>query len=475
MPYTAFMPKYRMIQPLLIVLLLTLTTQASFAERYVLEKAEKHRLSGEYKLAEQEAKRLLDGVDADDGEVHLFYSMMLDQNNGDRALIKKHIEEGLRLAPNSWRADGARRYLKKLIDAEANPVPVVSKDGKGYTGLKIGHGGQIFGVIAGSPASKAGLLIGDKIESVDNVSTVGASFTTIANRIIGPVGTKVTLVILRGGKRYTSIVLRDTPVPEEQRHLAMESQKPEPSAEHARTRATTIWTPTSALTKKATTEIAKKAIPNIAPTTPINAPQANKPMVPTIIPIEIFRKTRDSETIEREVRITLSAMPKHVQESIKSAGLTVLIVPYILAYKPEFATEKPRGYHGGSYENCRGLFSPSDKKIIVSERVSSGNHPMQLNPTAGYTTVHEIGHAFDSTGGYSSSDDFIKAYEDDGKYLGNEQRNDHEYYLQKEQAGRSEMFAELFTAICAPGVDNRAKAMSKDFPRCTQIVKKYAE
>ncbi|MBC7999620.1 MAG: hypothetical protein IAF58_16835 [Leptolyngbya sp.] len=464
-----------MIQPLLIVLSLTLTTQVSFAERYVLEKAEKHRLSGEYKLAEQEAKKLLDGADADDGEVHLFYSMMLAQNNGDRALIKKHIEEGLRLAPDSWRADDAKRYLRKMIDSEENPVPIVSNGGQGYTGLKIGHGGQVFGVIAGSPASKAGLLTGDRIESVDNVSTVGASFTSIANRIIGPIGTKVTLVIMRSGKRYTCIVLRDTPVPEEQRHLAMENQKPQPSAEHARTRATTLWTPPSTPTKTATTATATKTAANAAPASPKSSPQANKPIIPTIIPIEIFRKTRDSETIEREIRITLSAMPKHVQESIKSAGLTVLIVPYILAYKPEFATEKPRGYHGGSYENCRGMFSPSDKKIIVTERVSAGNHPMQLNPTAGYTTVHEIGHAFDSTGGYSSSEDFIKAYEDDGKYLGNEQRNDHEYFLQKDEAGRSEMFAELFTAICAPGVGNRAKALSKDFPRCTQIVKKYAE
>ncbi len=85
--------------------------------------------------------------------------------------------------------------------------------------------------------------------------------------------------------------------------------------------------------------------------------------------------------------------------------------------------------------------------------------------------MHEFGHAYDHTASYSKADSFVKAYEDDGKYLGNEQRNKFEYFLQENDAGRSEMFAELFQAILSPGSDEDAVKLSHAFPRCTAAVR----
>lgn len=190
----------------------------------------------------------------------------------------------------------------------------------------------------------------------------------------------------------------------------------------------------------------------------------------TIVPIEIFRRTQYTGNTEQQVKLAVSKVPKQVQEAIKQSGISILIVPDMLSAHPELNIEKPRGYHGGGYDNCGGMYSPGPKKIYVCERLSWRNSPLRENWRLAATSIHEMGHAYDSTGSYSKSDAFEKAYEDDGKYLGSEQRKTWEYFLQENDAGRSEMFAEIFVAIVSPADDERAANLSKAFPRCTKVV-----
>lgn len=60
--------------------------------------------------------------------------------------------------------------------------------------------------LEGSPASKAGLLAGDKIIEIDGHSTVGISVDEAVDRIRGPKGTKVVLTIYRDGDSDTTSV-----------------------------------------------------------------------------------------------------------------------------------------------------------------------------------------------------------------------------------------------------------------------------
>ncbi len=90
---------------------------------------------------------------------------------------------------------------------------------KGYTGLRLGEGATVQDVFNDSPAWRAGVRPGDAIESVDKVLTKGLKFQEIADRITGPIGTRVTLIIVRGGKRYTCVLVRGNSQPQPKRLL----------------------------------------------------------------------------------------------------------------------------------------------------------------------------------------------------------------------------------------------------------------
>lgn len=310
---------------------------------------------------------------------------------------------------------------------------------KGYTGLRLGEGASVQEVFNDSPAWRAGVRPGDAIESVDKVLTKGLKFQEIADRITGPIGTHVTLIIVRGGMRYTCVLVRGN---------------------------------SQAATEAAPQAQAPSTASGQRPAAPVAVPPATtKNDAPPIVSIEIFRKTNDTEKTLQKVKEALGQVPASVQEALKRSGISVLIVPTILAARPELINEKPRGYHGGGYDNCAGLYYSSDKKVFISERVSYRNSPYQENWYLIQTAMHEFGHAYDHTASYSKAESFVKAYEDDGKYLGNEQRNKFEYFLQENDAGRSEMFAELFQAILSPGSDADAVKLSQAFPRCTAAVR----
>lgn len=412
------------------------------AEKYILEKAEKYRLSGQYQLALQELERLLAGPERDNGDVHYSYAFMLRHEGGDRAKVKHHLKEGLRISPYSWEADDGKRLLAKIEFEEKEEAELAAIPGA-RVGIVLVRGNHVEKVEAYSPAATVGIVPGDKIEYVNNVSTSGMSTKSVMTRLCGPAGSKILATVSRKGVKFNCYL----------------------------TRALAAKTGTSIGAKQGSPISSSKAQAPSVPTT--NVPPKTLPPTEqaTVIPVEIYRRTQRATATEKLVKAALAYVPSSVQESMHQAGIVIFIVPDMLMVRPHLATQKLPAYASfGGYDNVCGLFMPGEKKVYIPERFSFGNQPLQDNPFVLWATLHELGHAFDSVENYSDSESFIKAYEDDCKYLNNEIRITYNYFLEH-NGRRHEMFAELFSACVAPKEDLRAAGLSKAFPRCTQAVK----
>ena len=402
-------------------------------------------------------------------------------------------------------------------------VPPVFAE-RGFTGLRVGPNSVAQDVFQNAPAWQAGVRPGDVIEYVDNISTRNMQPQELSDRITGPIGTKVTLIIVRGGRRYTCVVVRGTTKTATEAAsatLQMEANRNSgvytglevedgnriakvdlnsPAWNVGLRAGDRIETINSSPTRDMTTEAVVHRV--VHPVNsfmqlrisrgsrqfdvklsggprPLAATVQKKPPVasssstssevaPPIVAIEIFKQSSETDKTLKQVKEALAKVPTRVLEALKTAGIEVLIVPNILAVRPELAKEKPRGNQSGGYDTYAGLFYPQTKKVYICEKVS--NSPVQENWILTAATIKEVGHAFDSTGHFSASDSFVKAFVDDGKHLGNEQRRKFEYYLQEGDVVHSEMFAELFQAICSPRSE-RAVAMFNAFPRCTAAVR----
>ena len=65
---------------------------------------------------------------------------------------------------------------------------------------------MVVSTIPGSPAEKGGVLVGDHITKIDDKTTAGMTTTDAATNIRGPIGTKVTLTIIREGVKDPVVI-----------------------------------------------------------------------------------------------------------------------------------------------------------------------------------------------------------------------------------------------------------------------------
>ncbi|MEG1579558.1 MAG: PDZ domain-containing protein, partial [Oscillospiraceae bacterium] len=73
------------------------------------------------------------------------------------------------------------------------------------------EGGKIFKVFPDSSAGKAGLVVGDIILSIDDVSTLGKTAAEIQPLLQGEAGTSVKLSLLRKDKKTETVTLTRIP------------------------------------------------------------------------------------------------------------------------------------------------------------------------------------------------------------------------------------------------------------------------
>ena len=84
-----------------------------------------------------------------------------------------------------------------------------SSVGIGITFVKSGDKFTVSAVQEGSSAEAAGILVGDEILKIDDISLSGSSTDAISLRLSGEVGTTVSLTVLRDGASYTVLATRE--------------------------------------------------------------------------------------------------------------------------------------------------------------------------------------------------------------------------------------------------------------------------
>jgi membrane-associated protease RseP (regulator of RpoE activity) len=108
----------------------------------------------------------------------------------------------------------------KHAEAKAESPP----QKRGYIGFAYVKN-TVTQVFAGSPAAKAGIMIGDKIMDIDGRSTFGMDSRGKFEAITGAVGTSVDVILERDDEQLKLSMVRALAVPDELEQLKIQQRK----------------------------------------------------------------------------------------------------------------------------------------------------------------------------------------------------------------------------------------------------------
>ncbi|MCL5113155.1 MAG: S41 family peptidase [Patescibacteria group bacterium] len=141
--------------------------------------------------------------------VNTVYTIL--KNNFDGKLTANQIMNGIKQGLVNSANDPYTEYFSpsqaKVFNSELN---------NSFTGIGVELSQNsnkqiiIISPLKGSPAQTAGLLPGDIISSINNISTTSMSIDTAVNDIRGPAGTSVKLGIIRGSSNLVVKITRAT-------------------------------------------------------------------------------------------------------------------------------------------------------------------------------------------------------------------------------------------------------------------------
>jgi len=406
---------------------------------------------------------LVKGDYAENAEAQFYYGRSLF-NLQRYSAAKVALEKSLSLGLDGWCEDVAKSDLVIINSGPSGSVSSASRGGlRGYLGMQLNKN-VVQSVAPNSPAEQARILPGDTILAINKISVVSMAQKDIGVRLSGVVGSAVDLTIMRAGKTYSSRVTH-----------AYASQGDNSSHIFEKSTITSSRTSESSQLKPSITARQQTAGIIKAPGVSSNISASDQALV------KVFRHTSETDAIKAQVLAAVSHIPQNIKDSFASAGVTILIAPTVLDARPDLANQKPRGYdNGGGYDNCGGMYMPSEKTIYVAEKYGIQSQPFKFNRRAYETTLHESGHAFDhlkydqTRSDLSKTEEFLAIYKKESDSLSNSSRSGVTYFLQADGAGSAELFAELFVAICDPA-SNDPYCVVKAFPRTFDYLKKVIQ
>lgn len=171
-----------------------------------------------------------------------------------------------------------------------------------------------------------------------------------------------------------------------------------------------------------------------------------------------------TENVVALVKHGLRQLPPLFVDQLAAAEVHVIIAPHLTDVLPDVLKDRPRGWgSNATWHNANGTYDYQRKWIVVGTKYTNIFTGKEIvDPTPDQTVLHELGHCYDyflgtaqssngSRGGqeqytsFSHSRRFVIAYEADCSKIKDQAiRARLMYFLQPGDAGKEELFAQLF-------------------------------
>jgi tetratricopeptide (TPR) repeat protein len=152
-----------------------------------------------------------------------------------------------------------------------------------------------------------------------------------------------------------------------------------------------------------------------------------------------------SAALVRAVKKWIVALPPGIKTLLEKSDMKIVITPTMIDSFPEGEYQEVRGYEGGTSKSCPGLYNGS---IYLAEHtVDEGSN--QVKPAIDISDIedtfkHETGHAIDHClGDITTTEEYKHGYRLDTAHVPDNTAARIRYYLQMNETGWAESFAQL--------------------------------
>jgi hypothetical protein len=152
-----------------------------------------------------------------------------------------------------------------------------------------------------------------------------------------------------------------------------------------------------------------------------------------------------SVALVRAVKKWIVALPPGIKTLLEKSDMKIVITPTMIDSFPEGEYQEVRGYEGGTSKSCPGLYNGS---IYLAEHtVDEGSN--QVKPAIDISDIedtfkHETGHAIDHClGDITTTEEYKHGYRLDTAHVPDNTAARIRYYLQMNETGWAESFAQL--------------------------------